>query len=413
MSIPFTLKTLRNLIKTKSLDMKIKDHQCLIAKYFADIKSKKTVSSIVANHYYKKTEHSKIHDCKLLKIIEHHMIHVLKIKPIKITIADFNFEIYESQDTKSRPEVYFKLNLFNIVLKLRKYFNNVNINFDMEKPTIVNHQIMNMNACLKPDVKITIGELIEADNHDKQNNQDNQDDQDSYSQEIDADSKPFEIVLEYNEKKSHKPETDESRKYRMEQFCDSYIVFDEKKKTTIIEFYKKTIFDLIKYICSLTNNKYILAKIIFWEGNKHKKNYKTEQQRFNKLLKIQEQKSCDFEDFYNQLNPKDEDGNDISLDDFIELLETEYGINVDLKENQCNHNIANKIIMNVDPDKIDSEILRSYKNLLLSVYDALMCAAEKIIEIERNHREKRYNLPKFMEYYTKHDLDKSRFYKSN
>ena len=68
--------------------------------------------------------------------------------------------------------------------------------------------------------------------------------------------------------------------------------------------------------------------------------------------------------------------------------------------------------MNVDPDKIDSEILRSYKNLLLSVYDALMCAAEKIIEIEGNHREKRYNLPKFMEYYTKHDLDKSRFYKS-
>ena len=68
--------------------------------------------------------------------------------------------------------------------------------------------------------------------------------------------------------------------------------------------------------------------------------------------------------------------------------------------------------MNVDPEKIDSEILRSYKNLLLSVQDALICAAEIIIEIESNHREKRYNLPKFMEYYTKHDLDKSRFYKS-
>ena len=310
MSISFTLKTLRNLIKTKSLDMKIKDHQCLIAKYFADIKSKKTVSSIVANHYYKKTEHSKIHDYKLLKIIEYHANNVLKIEPSKITIADYTFKIYKPQDTKTRPEVFFKVNFLNIVLDLRKYFNNVNINFDMEKPTIVNHQIMNTNACLKPDVLITLSELDEADNQDNQNNQNNQnnqDEQDYYSHEIDDDSKPFELVLEYNEKKSHKPETDESRKYRMEQFCDSYIVFDEKKKTTIIEFYEKTIFDLIKYICSLTKNKYILAKILFWEGNKHKKNYKTEQQRFNKLLKIQEQKSCDFEDFYNQLNPKDED----------------------------------------------------------------------------------------------------------
>jgi hypothetical protein len=322
-----------------------------------------------------------------LNLLEKHLLEK-NYEAKKFTIAGtYDFFWYNYNEDDVRPENIFKLNFKLIGEKLNRYFPETMILTDFEKGTSIDKELKKSSYTYKHDVLLTI------------------------SSKIDEDEKPYEIVLEYFEKK-HNRFNDDDKSISARLFTDEYGVFDEKNYSTnngrtkgMEKFLTETTLDLIKFICTINNDKYELCKILYFKGNNVSKK---EKEFFNRIIDTKKSGKFNFKEFYAEIMPTDsETGDTISQKDFIETLQDEYKIKVN-KIKDCPSEVFEQIIIRCGSGSIEFDRLEFYKRIYLNALNALESASNEIIKLIKGQRNKRYCLPQFMKNWEKFHRENSK-----
>ena len=303
------------------------------------------------------------------------------IKYIKIAGKyKFNYSVYEDDDI--RQENIFKLNLYNAVEKLKIYFPNVNITIEYEKPTYVDKKLKKANTTYKHDSIISITP--------KSDNDDN-----IHENEYDVEN-TYEIVLEYFEK-IHNRFNDDDKKVATNLFADEYYVYDVNKDD-MYDFMKSIIYGLIQIICTSTNDKYELGKILYYNANQHNRNINSYMRDLDTIMTIKKNNICNFKNqIYDKLKPRTNEGKKLSLDKFIKLIEDTCEIEINLEDDgTCESSVFDNIIFNLNNNMIDSEYLNHYKKIYMTSINILQSASEEIIKLMKKQRVKRMQIPHFV-----------------
>jgi len=343
--------------------------------YDIDDKYKKYISQLCIEYWINKN--TKIINTDDLIILEDYVKTRNKYKKHKINITDdYEFEYIEYNDDNIRQENIFKLNLLNIVNKLKKYFPKLSINIFFEKNTWADKEIKLTKAIYKHDVVINIRNNDVGDNGGDGDVDDNQDIENT-----------FEIVLEYFEK-IHNRFSDGDKYISTTQTTDDYLVFNEKTDS-ISEYFEKTIYTLIKFICASTDDKYELSKIMYYKKNLNKKSKRMKNDYFSRVIDYKRNNMFNLEDFYNELKIKN-----YSFDEFVQFIEDEYEIELDLDDdNNCNSKNFDKLIILLDDNELQSSFIRNYKEIYINVINILNDASDEIIKLMKVIRNKRFDLP--------------------
>jgi hypothetical protein len=341
-------------------------------------KSEKTkLSKYCIKHWNDKN--TKITKSEDLKILEYYLKIKDNFETIEIQITDdykFNYIIYN--DDNIRQENIFKLNLLNIVNKLKIYFTSVDIDIFFEKYTWVDKEIKLSKAVYKHDVIINI----------KNKNLD----------EDEQETNTFELALEYFER-IHNRFSDGDKKISAEQTSDDYRVLHEKNDD-FKKFYKETIYSLIKFICATLDDKYELSKILYYKHIGKQTNTIT-YGFFSRIIDFKKNKTFNLEEFYNQLKIKNYEFND-----FVEFLEEEYEMEIELDDNNnCDIKHFDKLIIYINNNDIKSSYLEQYKDIYCIVLNMLNDASDEIIKLMKIIRKKRFQLPTYVKNLLKYHKD--------
>jgi hypothetical protein len=331
-------------------------------------------------------KNTKIINSDDLKILEYYLENVNKdnIESEDIEITDdykFNFIIYN--DDNIRQENIFKLNILNIVDKLKVYFQTVDIDIFFEKYTWADKEIKLTKAVYKHDIVIN----IKNKNVDEDNEK----------------SETFELALEYFEK-IHNRFSDGDKNISAIQTSDEYIVLNEKTDN-FKKFYKNTIYSLIKFICASSDDKYELSKILY-SKNINNTNTMT-YGYFSKIIELKKNKIFNFKDFYDDIYPKNIDtGEFFTIDEFIDFLMEECKINIECDDDyNCAVKYFDKIILFLCENQIESCLISKYKNAYSIALNMLNDASDEIIKLMKTIRTKRFELPTYVKNLMKYHKD--------
>jgi hypothetical protein len=366
-------ETIKNYKITSSDDIKP-----IHTKWIDLTKSEKTkLSKLCVKHWNKKN--TKITNSNDLEILEYYLKNNDNIETKEIEITDdykFNYIIYN--DDNIRQENIFKLNLLNIVDKIKTYFQNVDIDIFFEKYTWADKEIKLTKAVYKHDAIINIKNKDLDEDNEK--------------------SETFEIVLEYFEK-VHNRFSDGDKNISAIQTSDEYIVLHEKNDD-IKEFYTNTIYSLIKFICASTDDKYELSKILYYKNISKKKNISyLNYGYFSKIIDYKKNKTFNIEEFYNELKIKN-----FNFNEFVEFVEEEYELELD-NENNCDSKYFDKLIIYINNNDIKSSFLDKYKDVYINVLNMLNDASNEIIKLMKIIRTKRFQLPTYIKNLLKYHKD--------
>lgn len=165
------------------------------------------------------------------------------------------------------------------------------------------------------------------------------------------------------------------------------------------KFIKQTIYGIIQIICACSNDKYELAKILYFNENYKSKTLKKDVELFNRIIDIKKNKNFNFKKFYDECVPINLETEEEFKNhkDFMEYLNEMYDINIKLdKKNDCDSETFDKIILYINKNISQTDKLDGYKLMYIKSIDKLIVATEKIIEISRKQRDKRLQLPEFI-----------------
>jgi hypothetical protein len=371
-------------VKSDGYNIKSQKDFTLLNKYFNDLDTelKDKISKMCVKYWFNKK--IKIINPEELNILAYYVdINFGYDKKIKnddesvkyITIAgkyDFVYKIYD--DDNIRQENIFKLNYYNIVEYLKKYFPNVDISIYFEKPTFIDKELKKPHTTYKHDVIINIKPKSDENN-----------------------KNIFELVFEYFEK-IHNRFIDDDKRISTNLFSDEYYVFDVNTDN-MDKFIKETIYSMIQIICACSNDKYELAKILYFNENYKSKNIKKDVEFFNKIVDIKKNNKFNFKKFFDECDAINLETEEEFTDyvEFKKYINEIYDIEIKLdKKNFCDSYIFDKIIMYINKDISQTEIIAKYKDMYMQSIDKLFVATEKILEIIRKQRNKRLQLPDFV-----------------
>lgn len=178
---------------------------------------------------------------------------------------------------------------------------------------------------------------------------------------------------------------------------DYYKYFDEDVDN-IITFMEDSIYRLLIIACSLNNDKYKLAEILFVRSNRNLSDIKDQLEIFKKVINGKKNKFIDFKEIHEQLMPVNpETGLDMEYDEFVQYIQ--YNIfeggklNIDDK-GLLPWNDFEIIIMGLD--KNISININYYKNIFRQAINTLILALETINElIQQINKTKKY-IPQYI-----------------
>jgi hypothetical protein len=152
----------------------------------------------------------------------------------------FNLDKMDCQKIKVRPENIFKINLYRVVVQLKKYFFDINIEIFFETSGENDNMIKKNNCTFKHDIYI----------------------------KLHGPNSFYDIGLEYFES-IHDRIKDNDKDISSKINLDVYCVYNEKhnKHNKYNKFMKETIYSLFLGICTLGDNPYILAKINYFKNS--------------------------------------------------------------------------------------------------------------------------------------------------
>jgi hypothetical protein len=330
------------------------------------------------NEWFKKN--TKLKTISDLKILRNYLNDVdkkyIKEKYIRFS-NDFEFKYYEynkpSNINNVRPESIFKLNWFYIIKKIKKLFenDNINIKINYECPGKIETQLKQDNKmCYQHDVYITIF-----------NN-----------------NTSFDCALEYFEKGSHNIKIDNDKEICSSQYVNIYSVYYEKDD--LYNYMKDIIHQILILICTAIDDPYKLAKINFFSNHNNKATLKKDTELFNKIISFKKNNKFHFESFFNTLNPKNEEtGEFFELEDFIEFLEDTYNIKIILdKDGFCSYKLFSKLIISLD-QQVNSPDILGYKKIYQDAMDILFDSQQQIIDFVKKFNDRRENLISFVNFF--------------
>ncbi len=389
-----TLKDFKKQLKDNKVVLSKQDDIKIINDKWIDLAEteKKKLSKMCVSYWNNKN--TKIYNLKDLLILEYYLQNFNKAKVTHYNIAitdDYKFTYITYNGDNIRQENIFKLNLFYIVQKLKEYYKDADIGIFYEKHTWCDKQIKNTQSTYKHDVLINLRKLNGESFIQDENNLDNM----TYDQIKDS----FEIVLEYFEKK-HNRFSDGDKEISVKQTTDEYSVYSEKTDD-YTEYFEHTIYSLMKYICAATNNKYELSKVLYYMNcNKSKKKAtKLTIDYFNRIIDYKKNGKFNFVAFFDELKPQNIDsGEDFTIDEFIDFLDEEFDIQVELDEdNNCDFKTFTKIISKVSDESINTvHAIDKYRQTYFNAVDVLNDASDEIIKLMQVIRNKRYHLPVYV-----------------
>ena len=231
------------------------------------------------------------------------------------------------------------------------------------------------------------------------------------------DKEIFEVVLEYFEK-IHNKFNDDDKKIATNLFSDAYFVFREKEDN-MEKFMIDAIYRMIELICACTENKYELSKILYFNKNYKSKTINKDIIDFNNIINIKKNKEFNLKELYNELKPFDpETGDEFNFKEFIEYIEENYNndddddddaeFNFNNPDNIYSSDIFEKLILYLYMN-ISDERLKRFKNIYIKAVDTLFIASTRILQIMREQREKRLQLPDFVENIKKFHINNLKF----
>jgi hypothetical protein len=321
---------------------------------------------------YKKKE--KIKDKSKLKQICNYanFIEDINTKIYNIGIISFSyFDICPDilHQNKIRPETIFKINILHICSQLNKYkkiknmFQDVKINVEFEKSS---------ETCKKYRKNAYIHDAIVSI---------------SYKNRI------YEIGFEYNEK-SHlsKIEQDNMKNIYSIICLDSYNIYQEQNNNYNI-FMNTIIFDMLVYICSLTNDRYELAKILYF---KDKEICYNEFENVEKILNFKKNNSISIKLLFDSFIPFYKNANN----EIIEYTYEEYkkflidDIDIKIINDNCDFDNYVNIICNTNQD---NESITTWNNIYNHTLSKFVQACEEIIKLNTKMNIKKDVMTTFIE----------------
>jgi hypothetical protein len=331
------------------------------------------------NEWFQKN--TKLYEYSDIKLINKY---ISPIKTNEISISnDYIFEYTNTKFKNIRFENIFKLNWMLICNKLIDYFPNNKIDCTFEKASHIDGDIQKGNATYKHDVYIQISNL--------------------------KNDKIYDCAIEYFEEKSHKKRSvDCDKELYTQQIVDHYIIYKETIDNPN-NFYIDTIHRLLVLLCASNDDHYILSKVNFFKNNKKNlQKLKKETQNFNKIIEYHKQNKFNFEEFFNELLPKNlETEENFEKDEFIEFLKENYNlvINIDNKGNCDYQHFASIIIfldINISHKLID--LKKIYRDAMSIMFDS----QKEIIYYINKMRDKKDNLPEFLDVFLRNHIQNYR-----
>lgn len=281
---------------------------------------------------------------------------------IEINLFSIDLDILEK--IKIRPETIFKINLLAVKVGLSKYCKNLNFIVKFEESSTIQKNIYQIQNYFKHDAIIQI-----------YNN-----------------CKCYEIGLEYNEEKTHNNtrqiNNDNSRDVISKMFFHLFLIYYEHKNN-YDEFMKNLIYNLITIICSIKKNEYLLAKILFLREEKINLQ---DEEFFDLIIKWKQNNQIDIKKLHNLINPKDDDGNDYSFNEYLEHLEE---LQIKINDKSCDYANFTKLL-DVESNLCSNRII-SFRKIKSKVADKLFCAAKEIINLTDKINEKNENVVSYTE----------------
>jgi hypothetical protein len=349
----------------------------------------------VTEWFDNKTKLSKSKDFTILvKFLNNCVEKEIKMSSVSFS-NDYHFTFIDIPNLDLRDQLryenVFKLNILLIVKKIRKYFtkNKVNISLNFEAPSEIDCVIKEKRATYKHDAYIK----VQKEYCDEEN------DDDEYC-DIVYDEDYYDIGLEYFED-PHNSIIDNDKEISSNVILDKYLYYREEQTNKFTDFMKNVIYNIILLVCTSTNDIYTLSKINFFknfEGDvKLLKQYTG---IFNYIMDCREKDSLNINEFLKLMELTDLEGNEYSMDNFIEYIVDKFPkcqiTKNKYKEHIGDYDLLKKLIINLH--ELQSDYIGVYKQIFDKSIDIFIKSQEEIMNLikQKNKITKEF-LPRYIE----------------
>ena len=277
-----------------------------------------------------------------------------------------NFQNIDLTNSTITPQEIFNFNMFLVISKLLDYFKQTNIN--------ISYGVSNKNELILKDSDFTLKHDIYI----------------SFKQE----QKYFECGFDFVKKTFY---IDEYKYISSIVNLDYYKYFDEDVDK-IDAFMEDCIYRLLIILCSLNNDEFKLAEILFIKSNRNLSGIKEQLEIYKKIIYGKKKEFMDFNEFYEEIIPVNPDtGLDMEYDEFKKYIVDNIFDGVELNFNNDNllsWDDFDLIILNID--KNISKIIINYKKVYKQAIDTLFLALKTINElIQQINKTKKY-IPQYI-----------------
>jgi len=282
----------------------------------------------------------------------------------KINIAKYDITIQD----------IFKFNLGLIIAQLNEYFLNTTIKIYYNKSNRNESLIKNCETSFKHDVYIQFENNLEY----------------------------FDCGFDFIEKFN----SIDNYKYISSQVnLDYYKYFDEEVDNLNL-FMKETIYRLLIILCSLENDEYKLAEILFVKSNIKLDNLKEQLEILKKIIYTKKTGKINFTDFYEQIIPINiNNGLDMTIEEFQKYIQ------IDIFEENKLSLIDNKYLSSDDFEwiimKLNSNIslrVDKYKMIYIQGINTLNTSLKIIIELVKQINKTKKYIPQYINNFLTEDL---------
>lgn len=279
-----------------------------------------------------------------------------------------NFQNIDLTNSQITPQEIFKLNMFSVIYTLSDYFNNTNINLAYDVANRNELILKNCNFAIKHDIYI------------------------SFKQ----DQQYFECGFDFLKKTLF---IDEYKNISSVVNLDDYKYFDEDIDKIDV-FMEVCIEGLLIILCSLNNDEYKLAEILFISANRNLSNLQEQLEIYKKIIYGKKNNFVNLNEFFEELIPiNPETGIYLQYDKFIKYIEDNILGGEKLNFNNGSLTLVSwddfeQIILNLD--KNISRIIINYKQIYTQAVNTLLLSLKKIIElIQKINKTKKY-IPQYI-----------------
>ena len=194
-------------------------------------------------------------------------------------------------------------------------------------------------------------------------------------------------------------ENQENKYEHSKILLDNYEYFyseDIDSNDDIKRYLDETLFKIMVAICSITDDEYKLAEILFAKTNKNKltlRQLAKELGYFVRMINWKKIDCIDLKDLYDDLGLiNNETEEEITLKKFKKIIKSiceKYKVNFDTEQENINFNVFEKIILHMDSN-YTSDIFDTYKDVYQQSMSMLMQSLKLIIQLtnEMNMRKK-------------------------